>query len=158
MSALPDDGSKPMPSTPLPDGTDQERMYKYMTDRRVIGVRHVSFNVSLPSLTSDLSISPPQFDEPPPYFRNTPFNAQYDPLVQPALIRHEITSSSASQKTVSQARWAASRIIAGEDNRLLVIVGPCSIHNPEQAIAYAKMLKEDIPKWDGLLIVMRAYL
>jgi len=107
-----------MPSTPVPDDADQERMHKYMTDRRVIG---------------------------------------YDPLIQPALIRHEITSSPASQRTVAQARFASSRIIAGEDDRVIVIVGPCSIHSPEQAIAYAKMLKEDIPRWDGLLIIMRAY-
>ncbi|KLO07036.1 3-deoxy-7-phosphoheptulonate synthase [Schizopora paradoxa] len=110
--------SKPMPSTPVPDDADQERMHKYMTDRRVIG---------------------------------------YDPLIQPALIRHEITSSPVSQKTVAQARFAASRIIAGEDDRVIVIVGPCSIHSPEQAIEYAKMLREDIPRWDGLLIIMRAY-
>ncbi|KAL5478772.1 hypothetical protein ACEPAI_2049 [Sanghuangporus weigelae] len=108
-----------MPSTPLPDEADAERMHKYITDRRVVG---------------------------------------YDPLIQPALIRHEIISSPAAQATIARARFAASRIIAGEDDRVIVVVGPCSIHCPEQAIEYAKMLKEDIPKWDGLLIIMRSYL
>ncbi|KAI5119346.1 hypothetical protein M0805_004023 [Coniferiporia weirii] len=82
----------------------------------------------------------------------------YDPLIQPALIRHEITYSQNAQTAIARARWAASRIIAGEDDRLIVVVGPCSIHSPEQAIEYAKMLKEDIPSWDGLLIIMRSYL
>ncbi|KAL5525092.1 hypothetical protein ACEPAF_8961 [Sanghuangporus sanghuang] len=108
-----------MPSTPLPDEADAERMHKYITDRRVVG---------------------------------------YDPLIQPALIRHEIISSPAAQATIARARFAASRIIAGEDERIIVVVGPCSIHCPQQAIEYAKMLKEDIPKWDGLLIIMRSYL
>ena len=83
---------------------------------------------------------------------------QYDPLAQPALIRHEIASSPESQRTIAQARWTAAKIIGGEDDRVIVVVGPCSIHNPQQALEYARMLKEDIPKWDGLLIIMRAYL
>ncbi|THH31388.1 hypothetical protein EUX98_g2805 [Antrodiella citrinella] len=81
----------------------------------------------------------------------------YDPLVQPALLRHEITSSSESEATIAAARFAAARICAGHDDRLLVIVGPCSIHSTEQAITYAKLLKEKMPQWGNLLIVMRAY-
>lgn len=82
----------------------------------------------------------------------------YDPLVQPALIRHELPSPAASQSTIAQARFAASRIIAGQDDRLIVIVGPCSIHSAAQAIEYAELLKAELPKLDGLLIIMRAYL
>jgi len=41
---------------------------------------------------------------------------------------------------------------------VLVIVGPCSIHSPEQALDYAKLLKEKIPSWPNLLVIMRAYL
>lgn len=83
---------------------------------------------------------------------------QYDPLIQPALIRHEIRSSPAAQQTIARARFAASRILAGEDDRVIVVVGPCSIHSPEQAIEYARILAADIPRWDGLLVIMRAYL
>lgn len=146
-----------MPSTPVPDDADQERMHKYMTDRRVIGVR---FYASTLPLQLKLSSSPakPLHRPSKPIAPPAPLAVQYDPLIQPALIRHEITSSPVSQKTVAQARFAASRIIAGEDDRVIVIVGPCSIHSPEQAIAYAKMLREDMPRWDGLLIIMRAYL
>ncbi|KAF8259683.1 hypothetical protein EI94DRAFT_1902796 [Lactarius quietus] len=82
----------------------------------------------------------------------------YDPLIQPALLRHEIQSTPESHRTVVSARFNAARIVAGHDDRVLVIVGPCSIHSPEQALAYAKLLKEKIPTWPNLLIIMRAYL
>jgi 3-deoxy-7-phosphoheptulonate synthase len=81
----------------------------------------------------------------------------YDPLVQPALLRHEIVSSPLSQQTIASARYAAAMILAGNDDRVLVVVGPCSIHSPEQAIAYAKLLKSKIPEWGNLFIIMRAY-
>lgn len=81
----------------------------------------------------------------------------YDPLVQPALLRHEIVASPSSRKTIASARHAAAQIIGGHSDRLLIVVGPCSIHCPEQAIAYARLLREHIPNWPNLLIVMRAY-
>ncbi|OCH91359.1 3-deoxy-7-phosphoheptulonate synthase [Obba rivulosa] len=82
----------------------------------------------------------------------------YDPLVQPALLRHEIVSSPQSQKTIAYARFTAASILAGKDDRVLVIVGPCSIHSPELALEYARLLKSKMPSWNNLLIVMRAYL
>ncbi|KAJ3743069.1 3-deoxy-7-phosphoheptulonate synthase [Lentinula detonsa] len=82
----------------------------------------------------------------------------YDPLVQPALLRHEITSSANSHRTIASARYSAASILSGHDDRVLVIVGPCSIHSPEQALEYARMLKAKVPTWPNLLIVMRAYL
>lgn len=81
----------------------------------------------------------------------------YDPLVQPALLRHEIQPTSASQLTIAAARYNAARIVAGQDDRVLVIVGPCSIHCADQAIEYANLLKSKMSSWDNLLIVMRAY-
>lgn len=149
---------KPTPSTPVPDESDAERMHKYMQDRRVVGVgkklskslaNTFSVSSSLPHVRSadDRLRTPAGLADP-----------QYDPLIQPALIKHEITSSAPAQSTIARARWTASRIIAGEDDRVIVVVGPCSIHSPEQAIEYAKMLREDIPKWDGLHIIMRSYL
>jgi 3-deoxy-7-phosphoheptulonate synthase len=67
-------------------------------------------------------------------------------------------STANAQKTIASARYNAARIVAGHDDRILVIVGPCSIHSPEQALEYAALLKSKIPEWDNLLIVMRAYL
>ncbi|KAF8627594.1 hypothetical protein AX17_006166 [Amanita inopinata Kibby_2008] len=82
----------------------------------------------------------------------------YDPLVQPALLRHELKSTATSQMTIASARYNAAKILAGRDDRLLVVVGPCSIHSPELAMEYAKLLKSKIPELPNLLIVMRAYL
>ncbi|KAJ2934743.1 hypothetical protein H1R20_g2343, partial [Candolleomyces eurysporus] len=81
----------------------------------------------------------------------------YDPLVQPALLRHEVQSTEDSKQTIATARYGAARVLAGQDDRLLVIVGPCSIHSPEQAVEYAKLLKAKIDTWPNLLIIMRAY-
>lgn len=81
----------------------------------------------------------------------------YDPLVQPALLRHEIVASPESQKATAYARFSASQISSGQDDRLIVVVGPCSIHDPAQAIEYAKLLKAKIPEWTNLVIIMRAY-
>lgn len=83
---------------------------------------------------------------------------QYDPLVQPALLRHEITSTAQSQATIAAARFTAARILAGQDDRIIVVVGPCSIHSAEQAIEYATLLRAKMPSWPNLHIVMRAYL
>ncbi|GJJ09348.1 hypothetical protein Clacol_003570 [Clathrus columnatus] len=81
----------------------------------------------------------------------------YDPLIQPALIKHEIVPTQNSRQTIAKGRFEASRIIAGRDDRVLVIVGPCSIHSSEQAMHYARLLKEKIPTWPNLMIVMRSY-
>ncbi|KAF8515734.1 3-deoxy-7-phosphoheptulonate synthase [Hysterangium stoloniferum] len=81
----------------------------------------------------------------------------YEPLIQPALIKHEIVPSARSRRTIANARYDASRIIAGQDDRVLVIVGPCSIHSTQQAIEYAHLLKAKIATWPNLLIVMRSY-
>lgn len=89
---------------------------------------------------------------------NDVFIVQYDPLVQPALLRHEIRSSPDSQATIASARFTAARILAGQDDRVLVIVGPCSIHSPAQAIEYASLLKSKMPVWQNLHIIMRVYL
>ncbi|KAH9841994.1 uncharacterized protein C8Q71DRAFT_700482, partial [Rhodofomes roseus] len=75
----------------------------------------------------------------------------YDPLVQPSL-RHENKLRPKSQKTI------AFKILASQDDRVLAIVGPCSIHSPSQAIEYATLLKSKMPEWSNLHIIMRAYL
>jgi 3-deoxy-7-phosphoheptulonate synthase len=51
----------------------------------------------------------------------------YEPLLQPALLKHEVVSSPESQATVARGRHGAASIISGIDDRVLVIVGPCSI-------------------------------
>ncbi|CAK9779637.1 3-deoxy-7-phosphoheptulonate synthase [Cutaneotrichosporon oleaginosum] len=85
----------------------------------------------------------------------------YDPLISPDLLRHEIPIPPTAAKTVAAARRTASQIVRGRDplDRLLVVVGPCSIHDPEQALEYAKLLRGAVQegRWPGLEVVMRVY-
>ncbi|KAJ9165759.1 Phospho-2-dehydro-3-deoxyheptonate aldolase [Coniochaeta hoffmannii] len=82
-----------------------------------------------------------------------------DPLIQPALLISEIPMTDAALHTVVKGRRDSVAIIMGRSDRLLVIVGPCSIHDPATAIEYAKRLKALSDKLsDDLCIIMRAYL
>ncbi|KAG0147426.1 hypothetical protein CROQUDRAFT_656161 [Cronartium quercuum f. sp. fusiforme G11] len=81
----------------------------------------------------------------------------YDPLISPLLLRAEIPLSSSSQAVIGKARKACANVISGTDDRLLVVVGPCSIHDTDQAIEYAKLLLAEIPNLPDLVIVMRSY-
>ncbi|KAG0345480.1 hypothetical protein BG005_001283, partial [Podila minutissima] len=65
----------------------------------------------------------------------------YSPLLPPQIIQEELPMSANSRKVVSLARQQAAKILRGEDDRLIVIVGPCSIHDPRSALEYAKLLK-----------------
>ena len=80
------------------------------------------------------------------------------PLITPALLEERLPVPDAAQALVESSRTAISNILHGKDDRLIVVVGPCSIHDHEQAMAYAWQLKEqaDALKED-LLIVMRVY-
>jgi 3-deoxy-7-phosphoheptulonate synthase len=61
-------------------------------------------------------------------------------------------------EVVALARRDASAILAGKDDRLLVVVGPCSVHDPKAALDYAKLLLPEAKKHAAdLLIVMRVY-
>jgi len=82
-----------------------------------------------------------------------------DPLIPPALLMSEIPASPASIDTVVKGRRDAAEIIMGRSDRLLVIVGPCSIHDPTMATEYMNRLKAVADRLsDDLCIVMRAYL
>jgi 3-deoxy-7-phosphoheptulonate synthase len=83
----------------------------------------------------------------------------YDPLIPPALLISEIPLSEAALETVVKGRRDAVGVIMGRNDRLLVIVGPCSIHDPATALEYAARLKALSEKLsDDLVIIMRAYL
>lgn len=83
---------------------------------------------------------------------------QVRPLIPPAIIMEEIPATETQMATTSKAREAASRIVSGQDDRLLVIVGPCSIHDTEAGLEYAAKLKTLADKLSGdLLIIMRTY-
>lgn len=76
----------------------------------------------------------------------------------PDTVRDELPITDAAANTVFEARQACHRILRGEDDRLQVIVGPCSIHDVDAALDYAdhlKTLREELS--DALHIVMRVY-
>lgn len=82
-----------------------------------------------------------------------------DPLIPPALLTSEIPLTESATNTVVKGRNDAAEIVLGIQDRLLVVVGPCSIHDPASAHEYAARLKALSDKLsDDLCIVMRAYL
>lgn len=79
-------------------------------------------------------------------------------LVSPEALLEEIPLTPAAARTVQGTRGAIQRILRGQDDRLLVVVGPCSIHDPAAALDYAKRLaalRRDLA--DSLEVVMRVY-
>lgn len=62
-------------------------------------------------------------------------------LMTPEQLKAEFPLSQAQEAQISQSRKTISDIISGRDPRLLVVCGPCSIHDPEMAIEYARRFK-----------------
>jgi 3-deoxy-7-phosphoheptulonate synthase len=80
------------------------------------------------------------------------------PLVQPALLAEELPLAPSAAATVRAGRAGVTRVLTGTDDRLLVIVGPCSVHDPAAALDYARRLAEVRDELDAdLRIVMRVY-
>lgn len=80
-------------------------------------------------------------------------------MIPPLLLTTEIPATKVSQETVVRGRKEAAKIIKQEDDRLLVMVGPCSIHDPATAVEYCQRLKQLADKLNNeLCIIMRAYL
>ncbi|KAG7879701.1 hypothetical protein KL938_003754 [Ogataea parapolymorpha] len=83
----------------------------------------------------------------------------YNPLTPPDLLQHEYPLTSKSEKNILEGREDACNILNGKDDRLLVVIGPCSLHDPEAALDYCNRLSAFKEKVKGELhIVMRAYL
>ena len=79
-------------------------------------------------------------------------------VTPPADLIAESGVSPAASELVFHSRRQISEIVHGRDRRLLVIVGPCSIHDPAAARDYAERLREEVVRHqDSLLIVMRVY-
>ena len=80
------------------------------------------------------------------------------PLITPALLQEWLPPTEAALALVESSRAAISRVLHGQDDRLVVVVGPCSIHDHAQAMEYAHALKVQADALqDDLLIVMRVY-
>src|SRR6059058_5441472 len=79
-------------------------------------------------------------------------------LTPPSHLIREFPVGPAAEQTAAQARVALHRILHGQDDRLMVVVGPCSIHDPKAALEYARRLVEQRRRFAGELeIVMRVY-
>jgi 3-deoxy-7-phosphoheptulonate synthase len=80
------------------------------------------------------------------------------PLIPPAILMEQYPVTEAASTTVAETREAASRILRGADDRLLVVVGPCSIHDVGAAREYGQRLKALADHLaEDLLLVMRVY-
>jgi 3-deoxy-7-phosphoheptulonate synthase len=79
-------------------------------------------------------------------------------LLPPGHVLREFPATAQAAQTTFDARQAIHRIIHGADDRLLVIVGPCSIHDPAAAVDYARKLKAQADRLQSdILVVMRVY-
>jgi 3-deoxy-7-phosphoheptulonate synthase len=80
------------------------------------------------------------------------------PLISPALLLEELAASPAVQSLVEHSRKGIADVLHGHDDRLIVVVGPCSIHDHGQAIEYASRLATVAESLqEDLLVVMRVY-
>jgi 3-deoxy-7-phosphoheptulonate synthase len=80
------------------------------------------------------------------------------PLIPPKRLQRELPMTPAATRTVVTGREAIQRILQGQDRRLLAVVGPCSIHDPEAALDYARRLNAlRVELEDALIILMRVY-
>jgi 3-deoxy-7-phosphoheptulonate synthase len=80
------------------------------------------------------------------------------PLIPPAILIEDIPISEEGSKVVAESRLAVRDVMDGRDDRLMVVIGPCSIHDVNAALEYATKLKREADRLkEDLLIVMRVY-
>lgn len=82
----------------------------------------------------------------------------YEELPAPRVLKDELALTGNALATVQTGHRAVKNILDRKDSRFIVVVGPCSIHNPEEALEYARLLKPLADELqDDLLILMRVY-
>ena len=80
------------------------------------------------------------------------------PLMAPEILLEDLPLSDSQNETIFAGRREIERVIDGEDDRLVLVVGPCSIHDPEAGLEYARKLAPIREQFkDELAIVMRVY-
>lgn len=81
-----------------------------------------------------------------------------NPLISPAVLAYYLPLTEQASELVAGARAQADAILRGEDDRLLAVVGPCSIHDPAAALEYAAKLKEEAKRIEkDVFVIMRVY-
>ena len=79
-------------------------------------------------------------------------------LVSPAVLLEELPVTAAIEDVVERTRQAVGAVLRGQDDRLVAVIGPCSIHDHDAAISYARLLKTLADELrDELIVVMRVY-
>ena len=80
------------------------------------------------------------------------------PLLSPAILADELPAEEVALAVVDEGRRAVEAIVSGADRRLLVVVGPCSVHDPKAAVEYAQRLRVVADRLaEDILTVMRVY-
>jgi 3-deoxy-7-phosphoheptulonate synthase len=80
------------------------------------------------------------------------------PLISPAILEYDLPLPDETAALISRTRRETGAIFKGTSDRLVVVVGPCSIHDPEAAIEYAEKLKVEASRLqEDLLVIMRVY-
>jgi 3-deoxy-7-phosphoheptulonate synthase len=80
------------------------------------------------------------------------------PLLPPAILMEELPANADACQVVANGRREVAEILRGNDDRLVVVVGPCSIHHPEAGLEYARRLRRIADEHrEDLYIVMRVY-
>jgi 3-deoxy-7-phosphoheptulonate synthase len=83
---------------------------------------------------------------------------ELNPLISPAVLAYYLPLTETASELVAKGRAEAEAILRGDDDRLLVVVGPCSIHDPAAALEYAGKLRVEMDRLkDDLCIMMRVY-
>ncbi len=84
--------------------------------------------------------------------------AGINPLISPSVLAYYLPITEEASELVAATREQVDAILKGSDDRLLAIVGPCSIHDPDAAIEYAEKLKAEAERLkDDVLVLMRVY-
>ncbi|TXG76961.1 3-deoxy-7-phosphoheptulonate synthase [Patescibacteria group bacterium] len=80
------------------------------------------------------------------------------PVISPEALETVLPVTVASEQTTREARQLIEDVLVGEDDRLIIVMGPCSMHDPEAALEYAEFVKEMRAQYgDDLVILMRHY-
>ena len=80
---------------------------------------------------------------------------QIKPIISPDELINKYLPTPVDTNFINQSRSHIEDILQNKDKRLMVIVGPCSIHDYDTALEYANMLKKEITNNPNLFIVMR---
>lgn len=79
-------------------------------------------------------------------------------VLPPVFLEEELPITEQASATVFQARNEITKILNGEDRRLAIVLGPCSIHDPKAAREYASLIKNAAPEFaNELMLIMRVY-